>query len=114
MRGKSTSRRTVKKKPTRRKKRKKMSDTALSEEIIIVNKLGLHARAAAKFVQLAGTFNSSVSLAKDGITANGKSIMGILMLAAEKGSAVTLTVDGDDAHEAFSALKELIQDGFGE
>lgn len=115
MPGKNTLKRSGKKKTkTKRKTKKKMSPNAILEDLIIVNKLGLHARAAAKFVQLASQFQSEITLAKDGITANGKSIMGILMLAAEKGSSVTLAVDGDDAAAAFAALKKIIKDGFGE
>lgn len=85
-----------------------------SEEIEIVNKLGLHTRAAAKFVRLAAKFKSEVSLTMGGETVNGKSIMGILMLAAAKGSRLLLTVRGDDWREAFSELKQLVQEGFGE
>lgn len=85
-----------------------------SEELTIVNKLGLHARAAAKFVKLASQFQSDVFLTKDGETANGKSIMGILILAAEKGSRVVLHVKGVDEDEAFEALKTLINIGFEE
>jgi phosphocarrier protein HPr len=86
-----------------------------TENITIVNKLGLHARAAAKFVKLASEFKAEVSLSRNGETVNGKSIMGILMLAAGKGTHVLLTVRGDsDVDDAFQALKKLIQDGFGE
>lgn len=85
-----------------------------SEEIEIVNKLGLHTRAAAKFVRLAAGFASEVTLTMNGETVNGKSIMGILMLAAGKGSRILLTVRGEDWRETFAALKQLIQEGFGE
>ncbi len=84
------------------------------EKIFIVNKLGLHARAAAKFVKTALLFQSDVYLSKDDEIVNGKSIMDILLLAAEKGSEITLNVTGEDQNEAFSTLKELIQTGFGE
>jgi len=87
---------------------------AITEDLTIVNKLGLHARAAAKFVKCASQFSSKIILSKDGIEADGKSIMSILMLAAEKGSTVTLKVFGDDQESAFQALKKLISDGFGE
>ena len=87
---------------------------SLSEQIKIVNKLGLHARAAAKFVKLASQFQSDIFLSKDDERANGKSIMGILILAAEKGSMVTLEVSGPDQDEAFLALKSLIEKGFDE
>jgi phosphocarrier protein HPr len=86
----------------------------LSEKITIVNKLGLHARAAAKFVKTAINYSSEISLSKGELDANGKSIMGILMLAAEKGNQVTLSVKGSDQKLAFSTLKKLIKNGFGE
>jgi len=81
---------------------------------VIKNRLGLHARAAAVLVQTSGRFTSDVQLEKDGLEVNGKSIMGVLMLAAPKGSKVTVTVSGDDESEAMSALEALIEDGFGE
>lgn len=84
------------------------------ENLTIVNKLGLHARAAAKFVNTATQFKSEVFLIKEGQEANGKSIMGILMLAAQKGCSITLKVLGSDQDQAFSTLKKLIEDGFGE
>lgn len=87
---------------------------ALIESIEVVNKLGLHARAAAKFVKIATEFKSEITLSRGEETVNGKSIMGILMLAAEKGSAITLKVEGEDQEQAFSVLKKLIMDGFGE
>lgn len=86
----------------------------ISAELKIVNKLGLHARAAAKFVKLASQFRSDITLAKNDEEADGKSIMGILILAAEKGSSVTLKVSGPDQAEAFLALKTLIENGFDE
>ena len=85
-----------------------------TEEIELINKLGLHTRAAAKFVRLAAQFKSEVTLTWNGETVNGKSIMGILMLAAARGSKLLLTVRGDDWQKAFAALKDLVQDGFGE
>ena len=87
---------------------------ALKENLKIVNKLGLHARAAAKFVKVASQYNADINLIRDGQTADGKSIMGILMLAAEKGSSITLKVTGKDQEKAFQKLKKLISDGFGE
>ncbi len=87
---------------------------ALTEEITIVNRLGLHTRAAAKFVRLASQFKSHVTLMRNGETVNGKSIMGILMLAAGKGEKVTIHVAGADQETAFVQLKELIATGFGE
>jgi len=87
---------------------------AVFEEIEIVNRLGLHARAAAKFVKLASKFVSEITLTREGETVNGKSIMGILMLAAAKRTKVLLTIKGEDQGEAFRELKALILDGFGE
>lgn len=86
----------------------------LQDEFLIVNKLGLHARASALFVKTASRFNSEVKLAREGVEVNGKSIMGIMMLAASKGSTVLLTVAGGDEAEAFQTLGELIANGFGE
>lgn len=82
--------------------------------IPIVNKLGLHARASAKFVTLAAQFKSDVTLGRNGQNANGKSIMGIMMLAAGKGSQVDLSVHGDDEQQAMEALSALIDNRFGE
>ena len=82
--------------------------------ITLVNKLGLHARAAAKFVNLAKTFSSTVSLAKEGSEVDGKSIMNVMLLAAPVGSELTLTVEGEDEQPAFESLLELVNDGFGE
>ncbi len=80
----------------------------------IRNRLGLHARAAALLVKTANRFVSEIMLEKDGVEVNGKSIMGILMLAASKGSKITLKVDGKDSTEALQALGELIENKFGE
>jgi phosphocarrier protein len=80
----------------------------------IVNKLGLHARASAKFVTLASQFKSDVTLGRNGQHANGKSIMGIMMLAAGKGTQVELMVEGVDEDQALAALVELIANRFGE
>lgn len=84
------------------------------KEFIIKNRLGLHARAAAQLVQLANRFKADVLVRKDGLEVNGKSIMGILMLAAPKGSRIEVIVRGEDADAALGALGELIDDGFGE
>lgn len=84
------------------------------KEFTITNRLGLHARAAAQLVQLANTFKSDVLVRKEGLEVNGKSIMGILMLAAPKGSIIELCVRGEDAEEAMTRLGALIDDGFGE
>ena len=87
----------------------------ISEEIDIINKLGLHARAAAKFVETANAYTSKIHLIKQNAQqANGKSIMSMMMLAAAQGTRLTLTVDGDDETEALSALKALVQNRFGE
>ena len=83
-------------------------------QVIIINKLGLHARAAAKFVTLASSFSSEVDVSKDGQTVNGKSIMGVMMLAASKGSVIQLNVTGEGEDEAMQRLVELIEDKFGE
>ena len=86
----------------------------ISKEVDIVNKLGLHARAAAKFVTLASRFKSDIDVARNGRQVNGKSIMGVMMLAAGKGSQITLMVSGEDEAEAVSQLEALIADRFGE
>ena len=80
----------------------------------IINKLGMHARASAKFVSLAANFKSDVTLGRNGQHANGKSIMGIMMLAAGKGTQVELAVDGEDEDQAIAALLRLIDSRFGE
>lgn len=87
---------------------------SLQKNFTIVNRLGLHARAAAQLVQTANRFDSEVLVEKDGIEVNGKSIMGILLLAAPQGTEIALTVSGSDEDEAMSALTRLIEDGFGE
>ncbi len=84
------------------------------QEFEIVNKLGLHARASALFVKTAGKFKSEIKLARESVEVNGKSIMGIMMLAASKGTRVRLTVEGADEEEAMQAMGNLINDGFGE
>ena len=80
----------------------------------IRNRLGLHARAAALLVKTANGFVSEVTLEKEGVEVNGKSIMGILMLAASKGSKITLKVNGKDSSQAIQVLGKLIEDRFGE
>ncbi|NNE36727.1 MAG: HPr family phosphocarrier protein [Gammaproteobacteria bacterium] len=85
-----------------------------SEKIEIVNKLGLHARAAAKLVQIASGFNSDVSIRFNGKEADGKSIMGIMMLAASKGNTIELTVSGPDEDESLAAIKTIISNKFDE
>jgi phosphocarrier protein HPr len=86
----------------------------IRREITIINKLGLHARAAAKFVTLASTFDSAVQLARGDRVVNGKSIMGVMMLAAAKGVSLELIVEGADEERALADLQQLILDRFGE
>ena len=86
----------------------------IEEVLKIINKHGLHARPAAQFVKIAGRFQSDIKVVKDGLEVNGKSIMGIMMLAAEPGSEITLLVEGEDEQEAFNSLKELISQKFYE
>ncbi len=83
-------------------------------EAEIVNKLGLHARASAKLTQLAAGFAAEVWLSRNGRRVNAKSIMGVMMLAAGKGSRITIEAEGEDADAALAAILELISDGFGE
>lgn len=83
-------------------------------EFQLVNRLGLHARAAAQLVQTANRFKADIMVTKDGEEVNGKSIMGLLMLAAPMGSLLTVTATGDDAPAAIQAIGALINDGFGE
>ncbi len=81
--------------------------------VTIVNELGLHARPAAEFVKLASRFESEIQLAKDDLPVNGKSIMGVLTLAAECGAELTVRAEGPDAETAVAALEELVARGFG-
>ncbi|HET7024600.1 MAG TPA: HPr family phosphocarrier protein [Gemmatimonadales bacterium] len=86
----------------------------ITREAPIVNPLGLHARPAAQFVKLASTFESEIEVRKDGLTINGKSIMGVMMLAAECGSTIVITATGVDEEAAVAALIALVARGFGE
>lgn len=86
----------------------------LERTFTIKNKLGLHARAASLFVQLANKFDSEIMVEKNGQEVNGKSIMGILILAAAQGSQITVRASGADAGSAMDALGDLIDNGFGE
>jgi len=86
----------------------------LEQEFTIVNKLGLHARASALLVKTASRFSSEIKIEREGVEVNGKSIMGIMMLAAAKGSVIRVKVAGDDEAEALVTLGELINNGFGE
>jgi phosphocarrier protein HPr len=83
-------------------------------EAEILNKLGLHARAAAKLTQLAGRFKSDIWLSRNGQRVNAKSIMGVMMLAASKGTSISIETNGEDENEALQALVELIRNCFGE
>lgn len=80
----------------------------------IINELGMHARAATRFVQTANKFKSNITVEKDGQQVNGKSIMGVLMLTAAKGTFITVKCEGDDAEAALTALTSLVNDKFGE
>jgi len=86
----------------------------VQQEIEIVNKLGLHARASAKFTQLASKFKSEVWVSRNNRRVNGKSIMGVMMLAAGKGSKILLETNGEDEQDCFAAMLALINDKFGE
>lgn len=85
-----------------------------SAELTIANKLGLHARAAARLTQVASQFRAEVWLTRNGRRVNAKSIMGVMMLAAGKGATLTVEADGADADEALAALRHLVADRFGE
>ncbi|MGB2599560.1 MAG: HPr family phosphocarrier protein [Candidatus Omnitrophota bacterium] len=80
----------------------------IRKEIVVKNKSGLHARPAAIFVQMANKYDSDITIIKDDQEVNGKSIMGILMLAAEKGSRITIVADGEDAEKAAEELSEIL------
>ncbi|HLE40109.1 MAG TPA: HPr family phosphocarrier protein [Nitrospirota bacterium] len=86
----------------------------IKKELLIENRLGLHARAAAQIVKSASAFASKITLSKDGLEVDGKSIMGIMMLAAAKGSSILLQVEGPDENGALAELERLFQDKFGE
>lgn len=85
-----------------------------SKKLIIVNKLGLHARAAAKFVTCASRFGARIQVSKNGQRVDGKSIMGVMLLAASQGSEITIEAEGDDADVALIDLAELVAGRFGE
>jgi phosphocarrier protein len=82
--------------------------------VLIENKNGLHARPAAEIVKLAAKFRSEITIVKDDLDVNGKSIMGVMMLAAEHGSSITLRAEGPDADQALDALANLVHNRFGE
>ena len=85
-----------------------------TRELAIINKLGLHARAASKFVTVASQYDADIRVSKDGREVSGKSIMGVMMLAAARGSRIEVTAEGNDAEAALDALNELVRDRFGE
>ena len=86
----------------------------IQQELLIVNRLGLHARAAAKFVSTASRFASDIQVERNGQRVNGKSIMGVMMLAASQGTRIQLWINGEDENQAGEALKSLVADRFGE
>jgi phosphocarrier protein HPr len=86
----------------------------ITENFIIKNTLGLHARAAAAFVKVANRYQAEIVVLKDETSVNGKSIMGVLMLAASKGTNIEITAEGHDSQDAIDALKKLIDEKFGE
>ena len=87
---------------------------SVSERVEIVNERGLHARASAKFVKLAATFDAEVTVSKDGATVDARSIMGLMMLAAGPGSLIEITAEGPEAAAAVAALAELVEARFDE
>ena len=91
-----------------------MTDVSLESRITVVNSLGLHARPAAELVRSAESFKCDIWLEKDGLQVNAKSIMGVLMLAAEKGSQIVIRTKGEDADQALEILTDFISGGFGE
>ena len=86
----------------------------VSRTVTVINPLGLHARAAARFVHLATRFQSRITVTRSTKVMDGKSIMGILLLAASRGSTIAISADGADEAEAVTALVELVESGFGE
>jgi len=86
----------------------------IEKEITVVNRLGLHARPSAKLVQTASRFKSEVSIIRDDLTVNGKSILGVMMLAAEMGAVLTFRIDGPDEQETLASIEKVFTDRFGE
>lgn len=89
-------------------------DPVVERTVRIQNRAGMHARPAAAFVKLAGRYRSEIQVSRDGLEVNGKSIMGVLMLAAEQGAELHLRGEGEDASEAVDALAALVEEGFGD
>ncbi len=83
-------------------------------DVAVVNKLGMHARASAKLVSLASSFESAITVTRDGRTVNGKSIMGIMMLAAARGTTIFVSAEGDDEDKAMEGMERLFRNKFGE
>jgi len=86
----------------------------IKQPVTIINKLGLHARAAAKFVTCASRYRASIQISRNGQQVDGKSIMGVMLLAASQGTTVTIDAEGPDADDALEALEALLNDRFGE
>ena len=86
----------------------------MTRDVTVLNALGLHARAAARFVQTAARFTSRIHVTREGRTVDGKSLMGVLLLAAPRGAVLSIDADGDDAAAALEALAALVSSGFGE
>jgi phosphocarrier protein len=86
----------------------------ITREVVVPNRLGLHARAAAKFVQTAGRFRARILVRRESRTMDGKSIMGVLLLAAARGTTIAISAEGPDETEAVAALVSLVESGFGE
>ncbi|WP_279482761.1 HPr family phosphocarrier protein [Aureimonas sp. SK2] len=90
------------------------SDGAVEQTLTIVNRKGLHARASAKFVQLAERFECEITISREGLSVGGQSIMGLMMLAAGQGTTIDIRAEGQDAGEAVAAIAALVADRFGE
>ncbi len=86
----------------------------IEKEITVINKLGLHARPAAQLVKTISRFKSEVSIKRDNLTVNAKSIMGVMMLAAELGAVLKFRIEGEDERQAMNAIEKVFQDKFGE
>jgi phosphocarrier protein HPr len=91
-----------------------VADELIEKDCVVRNRMGVHARPAAKLVQAANKFPCEVTFSKDGQDVNGKSIMGVLLLVASQGSDITIACDGEDAQQCLSALSDLVKAGFGE